>query len=100
MVRQQLPPVWPLHGVDADPDVVAIDPGVHMSCRVDEVQSALSSDPECGPNVALFSFGEKCEERTLHQAHPGLHEHQLESAKKRMNSVLGENLGDLLQERQ
>ena len=30
---QQLPPVRPLHGVDADPDVVATDPGIHVSCR-------------------------------------------------------------------
>ena len=61
---------------------------------MDEVKSALSSDPECGPNVALFYFGEKCEKH-LHQAHPELHEHQLGSAKKGMNSVLGEILEGL-----
>ena len=35
-------------------------------------------------------LGEKCE-NLLRQAHPSLPEHQLESAKKRMNSVQGEN---------
>ena len=33
VVRQQPLPEWPMHGVDADPDVVAINPVIHMSSR-------------------------------------------------------------------
>ena len=52
--------------------------------------------PECEPNFALFILW-KSAKKNLHQAHPGLQEHELERAKKRMNSVLGENLGGLHQ---
>ena len=42
--------------------------------------------------AALFDdFWEKCE-KTLRQDHPRLQKYQLERAKKRMNSVLGEYL--------
>ena len=44
-------------------------------------------------DAALFLDGGKVR-KTLHQAHPGVHEHQLESEKK-MNLALGENLEDL-----
>ena len=47
---------------------------------------------ECGANFAFL--WEKCENH--HQAHPSLHEHELERAKKRMNSVLCENLEGLM----
>ena len=64
---------------------------------MDEIKSALSSDPERGPIFALFSFGEKCE-KPLRKAHPDLQEHQLEMKVMQMNSVLGENLEDLHRE--
>ena len=42
----------------------------------------------------FFKFGEKCE-KPIHQAHVRLDEHELERAKKRMSSVLGETLEGL-----
>ena len=47
----------------------------------------------------FFNFWEKCE-KPLHQDHLCLPEHELERAKKRMNSVLGENLEGLHREYQ
>ena len=62
---------------------------------MDEVKSALSSDPRCGPNCALSFILWKSakKKKNLHQAQLRLQEHELERAEKRMNSVLGENLG-------
>ena len=66
---------------------------------MDGLDSGGSSDPECGPNFALFfEMLEKVRKKTLHQAHLRLHEHELEHATKRMNSVLGENLEGLHRE--
>ena len=42
----------------------------------------------------------KSAKKNLHQAHPEHHKHELERAKKRMNSVLGENLEGLHREYQ
>ena len=50
-------------------------------------------------DAALFFILGKSAKKTLHLAHLRLHEHQLESAKKRMNSGLGESLQDLHQKR-
>ena len=44
----------------------------------------------------FFDFGEKCEKPRT-QAHPELQKHELDREKKRMNSVLGENLEGLHQ---
>ena len=52
---------------------------------------------ECGPTVALFLFWGKVRKKPCHQAHPKLHEHELDREKKRMNFVLGENLEGLHQ---
>ena len=50
--------------------------------------------PSANPTSHFCYFGEKCE-KPHHQAHPEHHKHELERAKKRMNSVLGENLEGL-----
>ena len=57
---------------------------------MDGLKSALSSDPECGPNPAHFSLGEKCEK-------PLEFHHLCSQANDSMrkNPGLGENLGDL-----
>ena len=61
-----------------------------QSAGVHGLKSAPSSDPECGPNPALFSSGEKCE-KPLAQRHL---QHQREM-KKLLNPVLGASLEDL-----
>ena len=62
---------------------------------MDGLESAASSTPSVGPHPHFFFFlkkkGDKCE-KTLHQAHPKLHKHELDREKKRMNFVLGEIL--------
>ena len=45
-----------MHRVNADPDVVAIDPGVRMSCRGGWARLGSSSDPECEPKLRTFSI--------------------------------------------
>ena len=60
---------------------------------VDGLTLAGTLGLECGPNFALFYFVEKCE-KTLHQAHQRVLQHQLESEKK-TNLVLRENHEDV-----
>ena len=76
------------------------------------MKSALSSDPECGPDVALFSAGEKCEKpletlpkQLLEEAmrdqdlggagHHAELECQRSAPNSLLYSVLGENLENL-----
>ena len=66
---------------------------------MDELPLAGTLGLECGPNFALFSVGKSAENPTL-QTNLRLHGHELERAKKRMNSVLGENLEGLHREYQ
>ena len=54
-----------------------------------------SSDPECEPDFALFFILGKSAKKNHHQTHPEHHKHELKRAKKRMNSVLCENLEGL-----
>ena len=60
---------------------------------MDELTLACTLGLGWAVDAALFQIGEKSE-KNLHQADPGVHEHQLESEKK-MNLALGEILEDL-----
>ena len=61
---------------------------------MDELPLACTLGLECGPSFALFFKLGKSAKNPLLQDHLRHQEYQLESAKVRMNSVLGENLED------
>ena len=59
VVRQQPLPKRPMHGVDADPDVIAIDPGVHMSCRSGWARLGEQFRPRVRAQLRTFLIWEK-----------------------------------------
>ena len=61
-----------------------------QAAGVHGLKSAPSSDPECGPNPALFFTGEKCE-----KPHAQLFPQNQREMKKQLNPVLGGSLEDL-----
>ena len=58
---------------------------------MDELKSALSSDPECGPNLALFLIWGKVRKTTV-KPHP---QHHVSEKMKQLKPVAGDNLEDL-----
>ena len=70
-----------------------------MSCRRGWARLGEQFRPQVRTQLSLFLIWVKTEKKNLQQAHPELQKHELERAKKRMNSVLGENLGGLHQRR-
>ena len=65
-----------------------------QAAGVHGLECGRSSDLERGGCVALFLFRGK-DRKTNNQAHPEHQKHELDRAKKSMNSVLGENLEGL-----